>query len=304
MVGLRVAGLRVIGLGVIGLEMIGLGGIGLVGLGRMGGAMLGRLRAQGRAVAAHDQDAALCASRGGVAAVPGCAAPVVVLSLPHEAAVAAVLAELLPAMPAGGVVADTSTIAPGAARRFAAEAAARGLAYLDAPVSGGPAGAAAGSLAMMLGGEASAIEAARPVLALLATRISHVGGPGAGQVAKLANNLLVATHLMAAAEALRMASAAGVEPEALLPVLNAASGRSAATEVNWPRWILPGGFDSGFAAGLMRKDVRLALDLAGAEGTPLSVCAAAAALWEASTVPDDAEFNRVPASLFEDRAHG
>lgn len=278
--------------------------IGLVGLGRMGGAMLGRLRDQGQEVAAFDQDAGLRARSGGVSGVAECAAPVVILSLPHEAAVEAVLAALLPAMSPGGVVVDTSTIAPGAARRFAAQAAAAGVGYLDAPVSGGPAGAAAGTLAMMLGGAPEAIAAARPLLEKIASRISHVGGPGAGQVAKLANNLLVATHLMAAAEALRMADAAGVAPEALLPVLNAASGRSAATEVNWPRWILPGGFDSGFAAGLMRKDVRLALELAEAAGTPLPVCGAAANLWEAIPVPDSEEFNRVPAALFQDRSHG
>lgn len=278
--------------------------IGLVGLGRMGGAMLGRLRGRGQAVAGFDQDAGLRAQWGGVASVAECAAPVVILSLPHEAAVEAVLAKLLPAMPKASVVVDSSTIAPGAARRFAEQAAAAGVGYLDAPVSGGPAGAAAGTLAMMLGGEAEAIATARPVLELVATRITHVGGPGAGQVAKLANNLLVATHLMAAAEALRMADAAGVAPEALLPVLNAASGRSAATEVNWPRWILPGSFDSGFAAGLMRKDVRLALELAEAAGMKLPVCGAAAALWENSPVPDSDEFNRVPAALFEDRSHG
>jgi len=282
--------------------------VGLVGLGRMGGAMLACLRAKGVQVLAHDVgDAACDAARAAGARLPGhvagCAAPVVILSLPHAPAVAEVLAELLPAMPRGGVILDTSTISPGAARGFAAEAAALGVAYLDAPVSGGPAGAAAGSLSMMLGGDATALDTARPVLERIATRIMHVGGPGAGQVAKLANNLLVATHLMAAAEALRMAAAAGVAPDALLPVINAASGRSAATEVNWPRWIAPGSFDSGFAAGLMRKDVRLALDLAAETGTPLSVCAAAASLWEASPVPDDAEFNRVPAALFEDRTH-
>jgi len=278
--------------------------IGLVGLGRMGGAMLGRLRARDQAVAGFDQDAALRTRWGGVASAADCAAPVVLLSLPHAAAVDAVLEALLPALPAGGVVVDTSTIAPGEAQGFARRAAAAGRAYLDAPVSGGPAGAASGALAMMVGGDAAALAAARPVLDHLATRIAHVGGPGAGQVAKLANNLLVATHLMAAAEALRMADAAGVDPAALLPVLNAASGRSAATEVNWPRWILPGGFDSGFAAGLMRKDVRLAVELAEAAGTPLSVCAAAAALWENSPVPDAEEFNRVPATLFQDRPHG
>lgn len=282
--------------------------IGLVGLGRMGGAMLARLRAQGMQVLAHDVGAAACdAARTAGARLPGhvagCAAPVVLLSLPHAPAVAEVLAALLPAMPGGGVILDTSTISPGAARGFAAQAAVLGVAYLDAPVSGGPAGAAAGSLATMLGGDAAALDIARPVLERIATRIVHVGGPGAGQVAKLANNLLVATHLMAAAEALRMAAAAGVPPDALLPVINAASGRSAATEVNWPRWVLPGSFDSGFAAGLMRKDIRLALDLAAEGQTPLSVCASAAALWEASPLPDDAEFNRVPAALFEGHGH-
>lgn len=280
--------------------------IGLVGLGRMGGAMLARLRECGQAVRAHDRDPTARAAAGAaaVADAAACAAPVVVLSLPHEAAVEAVLTGLLPAMEPGGVVLDTSTIAPAAARRFAAAAAARGLDYLDAPVSGGPAGAAAGTLAVMLGGTEAAVAKARPVLAHLAARVVHVGGPGAGQVAKLANNLLVATHLMAAAEALRMADAAGVPPAALLPVLNAATGRSAATEVNWPRWIEGGAFDSGFAAGLMRKDVGLALDLAREAGTPLAVCAAAAALWRDSPLPDEAEFNRIPAALFEERAHG
>jgi 3-hydroxyisobutyrate dehydrogenase len=283
--------------------------VGLVGLGRMGMAMLGRLRAQGFAVRAHDAAPGPCAAAAAVGAelpggVAGCAAPVVLLSLPDAPVVAEVLAALWPALPARAVVVDCSTLAPGAARGFAAEAAARGLAYLDAPVSGGPAGAAAGTLAVMLGGDAAAVVRAEPVLAALAQRIVHVGGPGAGQVAKLANNLLVATHLMAAAEALRMADAAGVAPEALLPVINAASGRSAATEVNWPRWITPGGFDSGFAAGLMRKDVRLACALAEAAGAPLDVCAAAARLWEESAVPDEADFNRAPAALFAARADG
>jgi 3-hydroxyisobutyrate dehydrogenase len=226
----------------------------------------------------------------------------VILSLPQERAVAAVLAALLPALPAGAVVADTSTLDPLAARRFQAEAAAAGIAYLDAPVSGGPAGAAAGTLAMMLGGDAEAIERARPGLERIATRMIHVGGPGAGQVAKLVNNLLVATHLAVAAEALRIGEKAGVPAEALLPVINAASGRSAATEVNFPRWILPGGFDSGFSAGLMRKDVRLALGLAAAMGVELDACARAAAMWESSPVGDADDFNRMPAAILRGEA--
>lgn len=269
--------------------------IGVVGLGRMGGAMAARLAGTGALVAGFDLDP----GRGGVARLADVAAPVVLLSLPAEQAVAAVLDLLLPVLPAGSVIADTSTLSPLAARDFARRAAAAGHAYLDAPVSGGPAGAAAGTLTMMLGGEADALERARPVLELIAARIVHVGAAGAGQVAKLVNNLLVATHLAAAGEALRLGALAGVAPEALLPVVNAASGRSAATEVNLPRWVLSGQFDSGFTAGLMRKDVRLALALARAVGAETVTCAQAAALWEALPVGDDEDFNRLAATILE-----
>ena len=266
--------------------------VGLVGLGRMGAAMAGRLAASGAEVAGFDLDRA----RGGRPSLAEVAAPVVILSLPEEKAVEAVLGALLPALPAGAVIADTSTLSPLAARDFAVRAAAAGIAYLDAPVSGGPAGAAAGTLTVMAGGDAAALEQARPALDRIAARIVHVGAAGAGQVAKLVNNLLVATHLVAAGEALRLGRLAGVEPEALLPVINAASGRSAATEVNLPRWVLPG-VESGFTAGLMRKDVRLAMALAQAVGASPEACARAAAVWEDAPVADAEDFNRVAAAL-------
>lgn len=266
--------------------------IGLVGLGRMGAAMAGRLATTGAEVAGFDLDP----GRGGVARLADVAAPVVILSLPAEPAVGAVLDALLPALPEGAVIADTSTLSPIAARDFAQRAATVGVAYLDAPVSGGPAGAAAGTLTVMAGGEAAALERARPVLERVAARIVHVGPAGAGQVAKLVNNLLVATHLVAAGEALRIGRLAGVEPEALLPVINAASGRSAATEVNFPRWVLPD-VASGFTAGLMRKDVRLAMELARAVGAEAAACARAAAVWEEAPVEDAEDFNRVAAAL-------
>lgn len=276
--------------------------IGLVGLGNMGFAMAGRLVATGTEVVGFDLDPArqAAAATAGVRVatrVEEVVAPVVILSLPQERAVQAVLAALLPVLPRDAVLADTSTLDPIAARGFASRCAARDVAYLDSPVSGGPAGAAAGTLAMMIGGEAAALERARVSLERIATRILHVGGPGAGQVAKLVNNLLVATHLAVAGEALRLGELAGVAPEALLPVVNAASGRSAATEVNFPRWILSGSFDSGFTAGLMRKDVRLALGLAASVGAPLDVCARAAAAWDNPAVPDEADFNRLPAAI-------
>lgn len=280
--------------------------VAVVGLGNMGMAMVARLRDLGVVPRAWDLDAAkrvAVAQRGAEVpeGVAGAADAVVVLSLPNEAAVGAVLAALLPALPKGAVVADTSTLSPGAVRGFAAQAAAAGCDYLDAPVSGGPAGAAAGTLAMMVGGEAATLERARADLARLAGRILHIGPSGAGQVAKLVNNLMVATNLVVAGEALRLGARAGVAPEALLPVINGATGRSAATEVNWPRWIASGSFDSGFSAGLMRKDVRLAVALAEAVGAPLDATGRAAAAWEAlaEAVPDGADFNRVSAAIFE-----
>lgn len=278
----------------------------VIGLGNMGMAMLTRLASLGASPIGWDLDPAKRAAADALGAtapagLAQAAAKVVILSLPNEAAVTAVLADLLPALPAGSVIVDTSTLSPGAVRGFAQQAEAAGCAYLDAPVSGGPAGAAAGTLAMMIGGEAAALEHARPVLEKLAAKILHIGASGAGQVAKLVNNLLVATHLVTAAEALRLGAAAGVGPEALLPVLNGATGRSAATEVNWPRWIASGTFDSGFSAGLMRKDVRLALAMAAEAGAPLDATARAAAAWEAlsATVPDSDDFNRLPAAIFE-----
>ncbi|WP_137177901.1 NAD(P)-dependent oxidoreductase [Roseomonas sp. AR75] len=267
--------------------------IGLVGLGRMGAAMRSRLTETGAEVLAFD----IAPGHGGVARLEDVAAPLVLLSLPDARAVGAVLDGLLPALTAGAVIADTSTISPIEARAFAARAEAAGHAYLDAPVSGGPAGAAAGTLTVMLGGTEAALERARPGLERIAARILHVGASGAGQVAKLVNNLLVATHLVVAGEALRIGTAAGVSAEALLSVVNSASGRSAVTEVNLPRWVLSASFDSGFTAGLMRKDARLAMDLARAVGAAPSACGAAVAAWEGASLADDADFNRIAALL-------
>ncbi|MBP0463239.1 NAD(P)-dependent oxidoreductase [Roseomonas sp. PWR1] len=279
--------------------------VAVVGLGNMGLAMLRRLVAAGRTPRAWDlEEERRAAAAAAGAAVPGglggAVGPEVILSLPDAGAVGTVLSAILPVLSKGSVIIDTSTLAPAEARGFAATAEGWGCAYLDAPVSGGPAGAAAGTLAMMIGGDGAALARARPVIDLLAAKVLHIGPSGAGQVAKLVNNLLVATNLVVSAEALRLGAAAGVAPEALLPVINGATGRSAATEVNWPRWILSETFDSGFSAGLMRKDVRLALGLAASVGAPLDATARAAAAWEAlrDAVPDEADFNRLAAAVF------
>jgi len=278
--------------------------VAVIGLGNMGMAMLKRLIASGHRPRGWDLDPAKreAARQAGAeiaADLAASLAEITLFSLPHDAAVAAVLEEALAAMQPGAVIIDTSTLSPRAVRGFAEQAAAQGVSYLDAPVSGGPAGAAAGSMAMMVGGDAAALERATPILQHLTARLLHIGPSGAGQVAKLVNNLLVASHLVTAGEALRLGAAAGVAPEALLPVLNGASGRSAVTEVNWPRWIIPGTFDSGFSAGLMRKDVGLALALARELGVPLEATGRAALLWQElrEAVPDEADFNHLSAAI-------
>ncbi len=281
--------------------------VAIIGLGNMGGGMLRRLISQGEPVLAWDLDAgkrAEAAAAGATLAtsLETCIAPVVIFSLPHAGAVASTLVKLYAALPAGSTIIDTSTLDAGFVRNAAEGLLPRGIHYLDAPVSGGPAGALAGTLTMMLGAEPAALEAVRPLLEKLCARIVHVGPSGAGQVAKLVNNLMVATHLVVSAEALRLGAKAGVPAEALLPVINAASGRSAATEVNWPRWITSGSFDSGFSAGLMRKDVKLAMDLAEGLELELPTCAQAAARWLQSreTVKDTDDFNRLPFAIAND----
>jgi 3-hydroxyisobutyrate dehydrogenase len=282
--------------------------VAVIGLGAMGLAMAERLAERGEAVRGWDRDPARrrLAEAAGVAVAEEAAtgAEVVILSLPNDEAVRAVAATLPAAgMMADGVVVDTSTVAPETPRALAPRFAATGLAWLDAPVSGGPHGARAGRLTMMVGGEAEALARAMPVLEAIAAKVVHVGTSGAGAVAKLANNLLVAAHLLTAAEVLRLARRAGVDAEAALSVINGASGRSAATEVNFPRWILPGSFDSGFTAGLMRKDVRLALELAGRVGGGGTLMEEVGRLWmQASHVPDGADFNRVAAELWQAEA--
>jgi 3-hydroxyisobutyrate dehydrogenase len=134
-----------------------------------------------------------------------------------------------------------------------------------------------------------------PVLEALARQVVRCGNPGAGNVTKLVNNLLCAAHLALAGEALALAEAGGLKPAALLSAVNAGSGRSGVTEVNLPRWVLTDSFDSGFSMALMRKDVKLALELADELGVSPELARAAARFWDESreAVPDTDDFNRM-----------
>ncbi|MBN8925831.1 MAG: 3-hydroxyisobutyrate dehydrogenase [Rhodospirillales bacterium 69-11] len=276
--------------------------VGVVGLGNMGLGMAGSLVRGGFTVIGHD----LSADRRAAAAEAGCGvrdslaavmaeADALVFSLPtaRDVEMVATTGGLLARRDRRVVAIDTSTSDPGTSRRLAGILAEAGHGLLDAPVSGGPAGAAAGTLTMMVGGDAADLERVRPVLAAMAAKVVHVGPSGAGNVAKLVNNLLVAAHLITAQEALRLSEAAGLPAQAALGVINAATGRSAATEVSVPRWVMPGTFDSGFSAGLMRKDVRLALEMAAEAGTALPLSALVAQLWREAPLADGEDFTRM-----------
>ncbi len=270
--------------------------VGIVGLGPMGGGMRKRLDSEGWSVSGFDIDA----SRSEYATIEALCAvsDVVLLSLPDALAVREVAlgdSGIAAVGRSGLVVADASTDDPETARALADGLHRRGIDFLDAPVSGGRKGAEEGALSMLVGGDADVLAKVRPLLTVLAKNVLHVGGVGCGQAAKLVNNLLVATELIAVAEALRLGREAGVDAETLLTAINASSGRSAVSEINFPRWILNEAFDSGFSAKLMRKDVRTALELAASRGTNLDLLERAAEIWRDSTgrLPDDHDFNRI-----------
>ena len=252
--------------------------VAFIGLGNMGGPMAVNLHRAGCAVSAFDLSAdalakvqaeGVAAAASAHAAVQG--AQVVVSMLPASRHVEALYlgdAGLLAALPAGTLVIDCSTIAPASAQKVAAAAQARGLAMLDAPVSGGVAGASAGTLTFIVGGPAEALERARPLLQAMGKNIFHMGDSGAGQVAKLCNNMALGVIMAVTGEALALGAAHGLDPAALSQMMAVSTGRSWATEVcnPWPG-VLPGapasrGYSGGFGNDLMLKDLGLAVEAA------------------------------------------
>jgi 3-hydroxyisobutyrate dehydrogenase-like beta-hydroxyacid dehydrogenase len=169
---------------------------------------------------------------------------------------------------------DLGTTGPAMERRVAADLAARGVTLVDSPVTGGIAGANAGTLAVMVACPRETFGAVEGVLGILG-RVIHTGEtPGLSQTAKLANNLLSAAALAVASEAMAMGVKAGLDPQVLVDIINAGSGRNSATEDKFPRAILPGTFDFGMSSGLFLKDVRLCVEEAESLGVPMVVGAA------------------------------
>jgi len=254
--------------------------IAFLGLGHMGGPMAANLVAAGHTVRAFDPVAALreAAAKTGAQAFGSGAeavgeADVVITSLPNGTIVKAVYADALPAAPEGALFIDTSTISVDDAREIHVQAAERGIAQLDAPVSGGVKGATAGTLAFMVGGEDDAVERARAVLEPLAGKIIHCGGSGTGQAAKLCNNMVLAVQQIVAGEAFVLAEKLGLSAQSLFDVITGATGNCWAIHTNCP---VPGpvptspannDFKPGFATALMNKDIGLAMDAVNSTGS-------------------------------------
>lgn len=272
--------------------------VGFVGLGNMGGVLAANLVATGHDVVTHD---ALGPQRApeGSAYAPDVAevartADVLVLSLPDGTASEQVARALL-ATDDRRVrhVVDTSTVGVTAARAVAGLLAEGKVGYVDAPVSGGVAGARARTLTVMYAGSDDDCAQVEQVLAGLSDRRHRVGAcPGMAQALKLANNFLSATTLAATSEAVAFGLAAGLDVATMLDVLNGSSGRSAATEDKFPRHVLTGRYAAGFTNSLMNKDVQLYLREAG-EGTG-PVGDAVGALWERfAQVEPGVDFTRI-----------
>jgi 3-hydroxyisobutyrate dehydrogenase len=277
--------------------------VGFVGLGKMGAPMATRLAEAGYQVQGYDVSEAatkIWAERGGVPASPTLpamaeGAETVILMLPDSAVVRAVMDDLLPALTSGTIVMDMSSSEPLVTRELAASAARRGVTLVDAPVSGGVTGAVSGRLTIMAGGAEADLTRVRPLLDVLGAKIVHVGAVGAGHAVKALNNLLSATHLLATCEAMAAAAEFGLDVPTVLSAINTSSGRSGSTENKWPNFIVPRTFDSGFSLRLMLKDMRIALGLAAAAGTPSALSALAVEQWAeaAGALPEAADHTEI-----------
>jgi 3-hydroxyisobutyrate dehydrogenase len=266
--------------------------IAFIGLGHMGGPMAANLAKAGHKITGFDLSTACCeAARQTGVAIAGSLreavadAATVVTMLPAGAHVLSVWSDILPAMKAGTLAIDCSTIDVESSRKAHGLATERGCPSLDAPVSGGVGGATAGTLTFMAGGSVEAFARAELILAQMGKRVVHCGEAGAGQAAKICNNMILGISMIGVCEAFVLAERLGLSAQALFDVAATASGQCWSLTSYCP---VPGpvpaspansGYKPGFAAGLMLKDLRLAQDAALATGAATPLGAAAAQLY-------------------------
>ena len=266
--------------------------IAFIGLGNMGAPMAANLVKAGHAVSGFDlvEAAKTAAAASGASIAPSArdavsSADVIVTMLPAGKHVLASWSDFLPAARKGALVIDCSTIDVDSAKRAHAAGSAAGALTLDAPVSGGVGGATAGTLTFMCGGSDEAFAKAKPLLEAMGKRIVHCGGAGAGQAAKICNNMILGATMIVTCEAFALAEKLGLEAQALFDVASTASGQSWSLTSYCP---VPGpvpaspanrGYKPGFAASLMLKDLKLAQEAAASVGAATPLGAEAAQLY-------------------------
>jgi 3-hydroxyisobutyrate dehydrogenase-like beta-hydroxyacid dehydrogenase len=248
---------------------------GIVGVGQMGGRMANRVREAGLPIVAYDRDAGRLTASG-VSPASSLAelvasVDVVLLSLPDSSIIEPVMlgdGGVLEHARPGQVVVDLSTASPESTRRIHASLAERNVDFLDAGISGGAKAADAGTLTIMVGGDAAALDRVRPILERFAAKIFHMGGSGAGHIAKLLNNFLNGISLAATAEVMVAAKQSGLDLETFLEVVNASSGVNFATLNRFPHIIKGDYLKGGLTGRLMAKDIRLYLEHVARLGVP------------------------------------
>ncbi len=268
--------------------------IAFIGLGNMGGGMAANLVKAGHDVRAFDlSEAALAAAREAgcntfSTAKEACqGAEAVVSMLPNGAIVKQVYwDDVIGYAPEGAILLDCSTIDVATARDVIEVTEAHGYQMVDAPVSGGIAAAAGGTLTFMVGGSDEAFARAQPILAAMGKAVIHAGGPGTGQAAKICNNMLLAIHMIGTCEAFAMAQKLGLDPQTFYDISSVSSGQCWSMTSYCP---VPGvgpvtpadnGYQGGFAAGLMLKDLKLAMEAAGGAGAKVALGEHARAIYE------------------------
>ncbi|MCP5372653.1 MAG: NAD(P)-dependent oxidoreductase [Hyphomicrobiales bacterium] len=261
---------------------------GFIGLGQMGAPMAANIARGGFPLAVFDRAGTAERAPAGaqvldsVAAVAR-AADTVFLSLPDGAVSLAVVGEIADTDGRRtGVVVDLSTVGPEAARAADARCRAAGVTYVDAPVSGGQAGARAATITVMWAGPRDVMDGHMDVLRSFCGNPFHVGeAPGQGQALKILNNFLSGTAMAATSEAVLYGLSQGLDMKTLLDVVNASTGQNTASRDKFPQRVLTGTFDAGFTTALLAKDLGLYLDNAAAAGTPTAVARAVMDLWRA-----------------------
>lgn len=286
--------------------------LGFIGLGQMGRPMAANIAQAGFQLAVFDRAGTAARAPAGATVADSledaaARAETLFLSLP-DGPVSIAVARQIAAAPQRRttVVVDLSTIGPGAARQAAEILGAAGVIYVDAPVSGGQAGAVAGSITIMWAGPAAELTRHRAAIAAFCKNPFHVGEtPGQGQAMKLINNFLSGTAMTATSEAMLYGLTQGLDMKTMLDVVNVSTGANSATRDKFPNQVLTGSFDAGFKTALLAKDIGLYLDNARAAGAPDAVGSVVAALWQAcDRALPGSDFTRVYEYLREAQTRG